>query len=291
MWYTRLSLVVCMLAASSLSVADVEWPANDDYWHPLLVSGSFYTDPDDVTPASTDIRGGLDSNSNEYVAGYWYYNGDHLMFRMRIDQAPPATCTQVWQIMLDTDSDTGVDWVLQTDYQSDNRVELVPATVEGPTLADVELDTTASWHGDLTIYHTCADPTGDASKFDSDLDAFNDLAIPWSNFSSITGVTSSSPFRIGLSTATQENLINKDLPRNLTGSSSVDDAFSDPGPAGIGCQAAPPQAELTAPDKQRTNQWPRHIAWAILFLPRGRGRDCRGCRKSSLFASSVSLRI
>lgn len=63
--------------------------------------------------------GGLDDNSNQYNAGYWYWSGPHICFRLRLDKKPQSL-TSVWQAMLDTAADTDIDWVVQLDEQNDN---------------------------------------------------------------------------------------------------------------------------------------------------------------------------
>ena len=205
-----------------------------------LYGGGIHADPDDVTPDWSDLRGGLDDNGAPFNVAYWYYDGDHLMFRIRIDQAPQQ-CTDVWQVLLDTDTDDGVDWVLQVDFQSDDAVELSQATVEGPTIGDVEFNSTPSWTGDIAIYHECQDPASDGSYFDGEADVFNDLAMPWSTLSSLTGITKHTPLRVGLSTATQDNVINKDYPLGLSDADAIADVFSDeflvPEPTTIGLVA------------------------------------------------------
>jgi hypothetical protein len=222
----RLSITALLLALGFLAArADAQsvWPGSSD-WKALQVSGSNYTDPSGPTPDTIDIRG-----DSTYAAGYWSYDttNANLFFRMRLDKKP-SNPTSVWQVLLDTDTDTDIDWVLQLDESGDNQMELVAASTGGTKFSDVSLSSSSSWSGATSTYSRFVDPTGDSSNFDGNSDAFLDMYIPWSSFSSATGLTTSSSFRIGLSTSTTHTAIGKDFPLALTSSSSVKDGFSDP---------------------------------------------------------------
>jgi len=235
MTISKTLLVACLfcLAVVSTAHAAVIWPANS-FWHPLTSGGGFLPDPDnDYTGANGSPYLDIEGNST-YAAGYWYLddNGsmqvtdDTLMFRMRLDGSAQ---TATYQFSFDTDNTPGtVDWVLQLDDVGDHVVELVQATVTGPTYGDVSLSTTNTWDGPFADYARIFQPTGDGSNFGGNADYFIDVAIPWVQWQSATGLTPQDPLRAQLSTATQHNTLNKDFPQGWSSATSVDQGWSDP---------------------------------------------------------------
>jgi hypothetical protein len=219
---TVLSVLLLIGILAGPAHAALVWPSSTD-WNAIQVNGGNLTDPAGPTPDTIDIRG-----DSTYAAGYWAHDGvnGYIFFRMRLDEKP-SSLTSVWQFLLDTDSDSGIDWIVQLDESGDNRVELVATATEGSTFKDVTLSSTVSWNGATSTYAKFTDPTGDGSSFDGDNDTFLDLAVPWSSFSSATGLSTSSSFRIALSSSTTHSGINKDFPLGLGSGSSVADGFSD----------------------------------------------------------------
>ncbi len=208
----------------------VTWPAEVD-WIALTRGGSLYADAlNDENPDWVDVVG-----DNTHAAGFWHIddmgsapvNDDILMFRMRLNQTGLGQ-NSVWQFVLDTDLDGGADWSLQLDNKTDNRLEFVIATSPGPPFAippgtdPAEYDgVNAFWStNDLASYRRWS-AAGDGSNFDGDADAFLDVAMPWDEFSSITGVTDPM-FAVALTTSANHNNTNKDHPD--------DNTFSDPIP-------------------------------------------------------------
>ena len=135
--------------------------------------------------------------------------------------------TSSWTTILDTDDDGYVEWGLQVDQKNNDLVELVPATTGGPNLGDIELSTVGSWTGSLSEYARYATAT-DGSNLGGNVDGFIDMAIPWSEFSSNTGLSFYEPFRVAFATSASDEVINKDFPLYLSGSDSAASAFADP---------------------------------------------------------------
>lgn len=207
----KAALGVAILLALSLGAvhADVDWPASTPGWIPVTIQGGQpYVEPDDQTPDVIDLRGDA-----TYNTGYWFFDGQDLMFRMRVDDTPGTNTQQVWQVLLDTDGDDGVEWALQYDANVDDAIELVTALIGGPNWTDVQLSTVDVWMSTTpSIYGRFIDPTDDGSTFDGDTDGFVDVAIPWTELQTYTGITLSTPIRIAFATSSQHNNINKDLP-------------------------------------------------------------------------------
>jgi len=209
------TLAAFVLGGASISRADVNWPATNAGWIPVTINGGQpYTEPADVTPTTVDIRGDA-----TYNAGYWFFDGSDLMFRIRVDGSPTGNTQAVWQVLIDTDTDDGVEWALQLDAKNDDSVELTAALVGGLPFSAVTLSLAEIWWAATpTQYTRFVTPTGDGSNFGGNGDTFVDLAMPWSSFSLYTGVTLQTPLRFAFSTATTDTGINKDLP----------DQWSDP---------------------------------------------------------------
>lgn len=231
----RQLLTVCALLTSVHVLAYPSWPATNDDWTPLQTDNGHYDDPyDDFNGAQGNTDVDIVGDSSTYSAGYWYYDGNTLYFRMRVNDDPTGSGS-VWDWLLDTDDDTDIDWSFRLNGQA-NAAELVAATIGGPLLQDVELSNTVAWSGAFGTWARFVVPTGDGSRFGKgkgnnppSLDAFVDIAIPWAEFSTATGAQENeTEIRVGMATSTQPNTLNKDLPRNLTGGNSVADVWSDP---------------------------------------------------------------
>lgn len=205
---SRLVLCLLCLGIAWAAGADVNWPATNAGWIPVTINGGQpYTEPNDDTPDTIDIRGDA-----TYNAGYWFFDGTDLMFRMRLDDTPGGNTQAVWVVLIDTDGDDFVEWSLAYDAKTDDQIELSVALVGGPLFSDVTLDANHFWFGTPSIYGRFVGPTGDGSTFDGDVDGFVDMAIPFSSLSLYTGVTLSTPLRVAFATSTSHQLINKDLP-------------------------------------------------------------------------------
>lgn len=216
---------VSLLAASAM--ADIVlWPVADEAWHPITVGGSPLTDPlGDVSPSWTDVVG-----SDTYAAGYWYLadggtpdkGDDELLFRMRLDDYK-ANPQVVWQFLLDTDADGDIDWSLQVDLSGSEQVELVEATVGGPTFGDLDFSATPAWMNATAGYTRFTDTaTGDGSDLGGDgYDVFLDVGISWADFATATGMEMGDPFAIAIATSTSHSGSNKDIPMDGGGDTPV----------------------------------------------------------------------
>lgn len=231
-----IGIITGPLLLSTLAVQGAAtWPTLSSDWTAVTVDGgsSFYHDPDDINPASTDIEGDA-----TYSALYWYYqdNGtplddsdDQLQFRVRLDEEPNNP-QSVWQILFNVDADLGLDYLLEYDTSGNPDIlEFAATDVEGPNVSDVTVDTShLLWStNSVASYTRFVNPTGDGSNFGGDNDVFLDMAMPWTEFTSATGITKSDSFQIGVSTSTTDQSINKDVPLGLSASSQVSDLLGD----------------------------------------------------------------
>ena len=220
--YLSLGTACLVLAVNVCQIQAVTWPA-ESAWSPLYRGGNFYGDAlNDENPNWIDIVG-----DNTHSAGFWNIDtmgsagtsDDILMFRMRLNQNGMGK-NSVWQFVLDTDLDGGANWSLQLDGKTDNRLEFVIATSPGPPFTippgtnPVAFDgTNAYWSStDLNAWRRWG-AAGDGSLFDGDVDAFLDVAMPWDDFSTITGLDEPL-FDVVLTTSQDHNNPNKDHPDN-----------------------------------------------------------------------------
>ncbi len=207
--------------------ADVIWPSDGD-WVPLTKDAGFYYDEEgDQNPAQVDLIGTTDT----YSAGYWDFveNGnigggitnDVFMLRMRVGGNGG---NYVWQSHLDTDNDSSnVEWIFQlVQSGSNDGVMLIKTAVGGPTLNDVDIGSnTADWAGNLALYSRWSPISGSTHYH-------VDFAIPWTEFTSITGVSDIEQIRVVLSTSTTHaNVINGDAPLGVNLAEQVSNVLSD----------------------------------------------------------------
>jgi len=261
---------LCICATTAVFVcaavspgATVTWP-NNNQWTPLEVGGSLYADKVTVggnpfgdvydtppNPEYTDIVGGIDSQGNgPFAAGFWYKDATHLMFRIRVDNEPSKNPQVVWQALLDSDSDSDVEWALQLDLSSkDDQVELVPAISGGPDNSwDVVLAApphTGAGTPPTDFYRFVNATAGglDApyggSNFDSlnDDDYFVDFAFGLIDFEDLTGLDAGTfdfTNRTALTTSTTHTQTNKDLPDFTSRDDSETAPASFPEPVTMG---------------------------------------------------------
>lgn len=245
-WYRlRLCIYTCLVPFSALATqAALTWPGVSSEWTALTTGGGslFYGDPDDENPGSVDIEGDA-----IHAALFWYYqdsetpldeSDDQLLFRIRLD-SEPNNPQYTWQILLDTDDDVYLDYVLEYDTSgTPDAIKLAPTGVGEATVSAVTIDTASLlWSSALVADFTRFVAADDGSNFDGNPDVFLDLGIPWSDFSTATGLTTSDSFRFGVSTSTTDQSINKDVPLGLTSTASVEDLLGDaiivPEPGGL----------------------------------------------------------
>jgi hypothetical protein len=209
------------------------WPAADYLWSPVMVDGSLYVDAqadagDYYTsrpPKAMDIVGGRDPQGNgPFAAGFWVLGPADLMFRLRVDGDPTESRQFVWSVLLNTDADSDVDWVLQLDMSTDEQVELVEAISGGPENGwKVTLANPPHVIGyDKALYTRFANasyplyPPYTGSHFHGsgpvDDDYFVDIAIPLADFLALTGWKPSDPLGIAFSTSAPHLTNNQDRP-------------------------------------------------------------------------------
>lgn len=224
------------IGSAIIAKADVVWPADED-WTALMVGANLYFDAKgDQQPGAVDLIGTTDS----FSAGYWarVENGDitggvtndAFMFRMRVGGEGG---NYVWQAHLDTDGNaSNVEWIfqlVQSGGPSSQGVELIKTAIGGTTLADVDIGSnTSAWLGGLDLYSRWTAISGST-------DFHVDFSIPWSEFSTITGVTELEQVRTVLSTSTTHAGINKDAPLGAAFADQISNVLSEsiPEPAVI----------------------------------------------------------
>lgn len=227
--WTIAVLTAMLMTSVTITRGDVIWPADND-WTALTIGAGFYHDVlSDQAPTSVDLIGTADS----YSAGFWALveNGDitggvtndALMVRMRVGA---ESGNYVWQAHLDTDGDgSNIEYILQlvqSGNPSSQNVRLVKTTTSGPTLGDIDVanGTVADWGGSLSLYSRW-------TAIPASTDFYVDLAIPWNEFTTITGVSSLDQIRTVLATSSTHAGINKDAPLGGTLATQISDALSN----------------------------------------------------------------
>ncbi len=216
------------IGCANISPADVIWPTDGDWKVLMKGTDMYFDDVGDQNPSPVDLVGTTDT----FSAGYWAFveNGnidggttnDAFMFRMRVGG---ESGKYVWQAHLDTDGDaSNVEWILQlvqSGRPSSTGVELIKTAVGGTTLADIDIGgNSSSWLGNLNLYARWTPIPGST-------DFHVDFAIPWSEFTTITGVAQVEQIRAVLSTSTTHAGINKDAPLGAVLSDQISDVLSE----------------------------------------------------------------
>ena len=225
-----LKAILTGAAIVNCASADIIWPV-DIEWNPLMKGTNFYWDTlRDESPRPADLVGTLDT----FPAGSWaliedgYADGgvtdDAFIFRLRLD-GDGSTRKFAWQVSLDTDGDaSSVEWMLQlvqSGKPSGHGVGLIQTAVGGPNLNDVDIgDNEIAWLGDKDLYSRWI------TVPDSN-DYYVDIAIPWTVFTSITGVTELEQLRAVLSTSSTHTGIKGDAPLGAGLSVQISDVLSD----------------------------------------------------------------
>jgi hypothetical protein len=227
---TLIKAILAVAGIANCAGADVIWPA-DGEWTALQQGTDLYYDAiGDKNPGSIDLVGTIDT----FPAGSWalievgYVDGgvidDAFMFRLRLDGNGKKRKFN-WQVSLDTDGDaSNEEWMLQL-VQSGKRkgqgVELIQTADGGPTLGDVDTgDNTIAWLGDKKLYSRW-------TAIADSRDYYVDIAIPWTTFTSITGVTELEQIRTVLSTSSTHTGIKGDAPLGASLSAQISDVLSD----------------------------------------------------------------
>jgi hypothetical protein len=224
--YTIRFALIVAFGCLNIASAEIIWPA-DEAWTALRRGSDFYDDVEgDKDPASIDLIG----TKTTYSAGFWaYVDGGYsnalslaaaFMVRMRMGG---ESGNYVWQALLDTDGDaSSVEWIFQlVQSGSGDGVILVKTAVGGPTLNDVNIGSnTAVWTGDIPTFSRWTPISGSTHYH-------VDIAVPWTTFESITGVSDLNDIRMVLSSSTTHAGINKDAPLGASLSDQVSNVLSD----------------------------------------------------------------
>lgn len=226
--------VVLLGLASGPAWASPSWPT-DDQWHAVtvfsgagsyvdavLLSGNPHGDVYATPPSdSRDLVGGTDySGAGPYPTAYWYFDGENIMFRIRVDGSP-YNDPFVWSALLNTDADNDTDFALQLDISSSaNQVEMAVAVSGGPAngwdvlLADEPHVPPGTGDPSTDFYRWMSATAIDGSDFSGpdDEDYFLDFAFPYATFLSVTGQNPGDPFSVAFTTSSSHVTPNKDLP-------------------------------------------------------------------------------
>jgi hypothetical protein len=222
------AIVAFLFLAVPAGVADIIWPADNDWTAIKIGADNYFDNEGDQHPDAIDLIG----TTSSYSAGYWayaenatIYNGaleDLFMIRMRVGGNGG---NYAWQAHLETDGDsTNVEWIfqlVQSGNPSNQGVELIKTAVGGTTLQDVDIGSnSASWLGDEAVFARW-------SAVPSTTHFHLDFAIPWSEFETITGVSDLGDLRLVLSTSSSHSGINKDAPLGGALTDQISNALSE----------------------------------------------------------------
>ncbi len=234
------AIIYLFLLSPNLTHAAAIWPTLNDDWVAVTINkgAGYYGDiSQDESPTSVDMVG-----NDTTPMLFWHYqdNGtvdqsdDQIQFRLRIDDE--ANNPQyAWQIVFDTDTDAGIDYVLELDYSGNPDKICFTSTIIGgegidETIADVTFDTgNPIWTTENVIAYSRFITTGDGinlGKAGSE-DFYVDIAMDWNTFSTATNIGLTDTFRFGASTSATDQSINKDVPQGLDPSDPVASIFGD----------------------------------------------------------------
>jgi len=192
------------------------WPSS---WITYTKGGDALWDPDDESPKGVDLRG---DSSNP--AGFYGQDSSGLYFRQRVDGNPsgPGMFAQyVWSVLIESDGDPATyDWLLAIDGGVEEQVELWQNTVKSNSPTDSA--ESEKWSDSTGTYARIVAAT---STFDGDSDYYVDWYVPWSTFTSQTGLNENSTIRLFFGTSTNHKNINKDLQAGDPG--TLSDGFGD----------------------------------------------------------------
>jgi len=219
---------IAILAVNA--TGSIIWP-DDAEWVALRLGNDLYFDArNDKTPSSIDLVGTGDT----YAAGFWtrindgYVNGsvmdDALAFRVRL-AASGQNKNYTWQVLLETDGDASdIEWMLQlaqSGKPSAHGVELIQTATGGPTMNDIDIGSNSyAWLGDLNLYSRW-------SAISDSTDYYVDIAVPWTTFTAITGVTELEQLRAVLSTSTTHAGLKGDAPLGTLLTDQISNVLSD----------------------------------------------------------------
>jgi len=223
-WRVR-AIALLIMGSAFAANADLVW-GNLTNWVAITIGGGLYNDPTDQSPGSVDLLG-----DNTHAAGFWQLDeGNSLSFRLRVSDLPNNP-QSVWQILLNTDNDnSNVEWILQLNHSGSSDAVLLTKTTSTAGdlyLSDIDTLATNHWEGSISGYSqmTLAGTDLDSKKDD----AFIDFGVPWTEFSSITGLDSVNDLEVAVTTSTTHTGVNKDAPLGTDGPSSflISDSLSE----------------------------------------------------------------
>ncbi len=236
----RTSVAALLFAGAGVSMADtINWPANND-WNPLYSSGVLFSDISQDVGNNGHLHLDIVGDST-YAGGYLMYRSatdtpseteDQLLLRIRVNNKKNKM-SGAYQIFFETDGDAAVEWVMQlitSDLDSEGTLEFGTADGTNPngvTFGAVEW--TGTYAGNVNWTGIA---TSDGSQFGGDDDYYLDLSMPWQDFSSLTGITSTNDaFRL-LITSSQSSgqILDGDVGSSsvaATANFSFDSVYSD----------------------------------------------------------------
>lgn len=233
---TKTWIAALLITAAGVSMADtVNWPDNND-WNPLYSEGIFFSDIEQDTGNNGHLHLDIVGDSTYAGASLLYREAattpgeteDQLFVRIRVNSMKNKM-PGAYQIFFETDGDASVEWVLQLttdDLDSGGLLEFGSASGTNRNgVAFGSVDWTGTYSGNV---HWTGLATGDGSQFDGDDDYFIDLSMPWLDFSTLTGITSTNdPFRMLITSSQSGGQIADGDVGNSSVAANVDFSFAD----------------------------------------------------------------
>lgn len=231
---TKPSLVALLIAGAGVSMADtINWPSNGE-WNPLYSSGVLFSDVTQDTGNNGHLHLDIVGDST-YAGGYLMYRStadtsgeteDQLLIRIRVN-SKKNKMSGAYQVFFETDGDASVEWVMQfssTDLDSGGTIEFGAASGTNRNgVAFGTVDWTGTYAGNV---NWTGNATGDGSQFDGDDDYYLDLSMPWLNFSSLTGITSTNDaFRLLITSSQSSGQIDDGDVGNTSVAANTDFSF------------------------------------------------------------------
>lgn len=218
-----LATIVLAFCASPIHAVPL-FPSSLLDWTVITVGGSNYVDveTDNVDaqayaaplPDYYDLVGAAGfSNATAYTA----QDDENLMFRIRVDDQP-SSVNSVYAVLINSDGDDFVDYILQLDDASDERVEIVQTSTDyGPSSSPTwgglgDLQNVAGSQVTVGAVGTWSQYVLANTSLGGDGDYFVDIAISWSDFAAMTSLTGSDQFSVAFATSSQHINLNKDKP-------------------------------------------------------------------------------
>ncbi len=206
--------LLCVLAWPETALA--AWPADAD-WIAVNQGGS--SQADGTLDENTDYRNVVGDAS--YPATYWYNDGVHLSFRMRLDGSPQGGGGQNllkpfgWGVLIDTDG----DW---SDYEFSVIANGIDESVTfyQNTSQNTAYDASDPPEVTLAVYDTATNARVSLadSSFNGTPDYYVDFQVSWATFMAASGLNEASALSFVFGTSNNGTTLGSDI----SGSTNLD---------------------------------------------------------------------